>query len=66
MPFLIQSEAGRHEYNNQISLPQTAAIIIKIMMEKSQKMTKAEEKYRQAQAVYAKAVKDESEIIEES
>ena len=32
-------------------------------MEKSQKMTKAEEKYRQAQAVYAKAVKDESERV---
>lgn len=33
------------------------------LMEKSQKMTKAEEKYRQAQAVYAKAVKDESERV---
>ena len=30
-------------------------------MEKSQKMTKAEEKYRQAQAVYDQAVKDEKE-----
>lgn len=33
------------------------------LMEKSQKMTKAEEKYRQAQAVYAKAVKDENERV---
>ncbi|MCR5511417.1 MAG: hypothetical protein K6F54_10775 [Lachnospiraceae bacterium] len=32
-------------------------------MKKSQKMTKAEEKYRQAQAVYAKAVKDENERV---
>lgn len=32
-------------------------------MEKSKKMTKAEEKFRQAQAVYDQAVKDEKERV---
>ena len=32
-------------------------------MEKSKKMTKAEEKFRQAQAIYDKAVKDEKDRI---
>ena len=32
-------------------------------MEKSKKMTKAEEKFRQAQAVYEQAVKDEKERV---
>ena len=31
-------------------------------MEKSKKMTKAEEKFRQAQAVYDQAVKDETVV----
>lgn len=32
-------------------------------MEKSKKMTKAEEKFRQAQAIYDKAVKDEKDRV---
>ena len=32
-------------------------------MEKSEKMTKAEEKFRQAQAIYDKAVKDEKDRV---